>query len=96
MVPTIFDLCVPRADVLAGTARDSDFAADLAQVIRNDGGPEEYRDASKFFANTHPTRGLQSLLRNVCGRLSGHGGSVSAIFRLDTSFGGGNTSRPIQ
>ncbi|MDO9713493.1 ATP-binding protein [Paracraurococcus lichenis] len=91
MVPTIFDLCIPRADVLAGTSSDADFAADLAHVLRGHGGPAEYRDATKFFANTYPTRGLRSLLQNVCGRLSGGGASVAAIFRLDTSFGGGKT-----
>lgn len=91
MVPTIFDLCVPRADVLDGTASDSDFAADLARVLREYGRPGAYSQASSFFANTYPTRGLQSLLRNVCGRISGQGGAVSAIFRLDTSFGGGKT-----
>lgn len=88
--PTIFDLCTPRPDVLAGTASDSDFAADLAHVLRGH-GPAEYNDAARFFGNTYPTRGLQSLLQNVCGRISGRGGAVSAIFRLDTSFGGGKT-----
>ena len=38
-----------------------------------------------------PTRGLKSLLANVCARLSGTGTEVAAIFRLDTSFGGGKT-----
>ena len=90
-VTTIFDLCTPRLDVLAGTASDSDFAADLSHVIRGSGGPAEYSDPQRFFANTFPTRGLKSLLANVCGRLSGRGGSVAAIFRLDTSFGGGKT-----
>lgn len=90
LVPTIFDFCTPRPDVLAGAISDSDFAADLAHVIRNQGEPDEYTDPPRFFANTYPTRGLQSLLRNVCGRISGQG-SVAAIFRLDTSFGGGKT-----
>lgn len=87
---TIFDLCTPRSDVLAGTSSDSDFAADLSHVIK-DQGPDEYTKAHLFFANTYPTRGLKSLLQNVCARISGAGGSVSAIFRLDTSFGGGKT-----
>jgi predicted AAA+ superfamily ATPase len=90
-VPTIFDLCVPRVDVLAGTASDSDFAADLSHVIRGSGGPVEYSDSARFFANTFPTRGLKNLLANVCTRLSGKSGAVAAIFRLDTSFGGGKT-----
>lgn len=87
----IFDVCTPRADVLAGTASDSDFAADLSRVVRGGAGADEYSDPTKFFANTYPTRGLKSLLSNVCARLSGRGSSVAAIFRLDTSFGGGKT-----
>ncbi len=90
-VPTIFDLCEPRADVRAGTSSDADFAADLARVLRGHDAPEEYADPVRFFANTHPTRGLKSLLANVCGRLSGRGSSVAALFRLDTAFGGGKT-----
>lgn len=90
MAKTIFDLCEPRADVLSNAMTESDFAADLAAVIRKE-GPEEYRLADRFFANTYPTRGLKSLLSNVCGRLSGKGDSVAAIFRLDTSYGGGKT-----
>jgi len=31
------------------------------------------------------------LLGNVCTRLTGKPGAVAAIFRLDTSFGGGKT-----
>ena len=90
MAPRIFDLCGPRADVLAGTISESDFAADLAQVIRGN-APEEYRDADRFFDNTYPTRGLKNLLSNVCRRLSGAGGEAASIFRLDTQFGGGKT-----
>jgi predicted AAA+ superfamily ATPase len=90
-IPTIFDLCRPRPDVLAGTSSDSDFAADLAHVVRGSGGPVEYSDPSRFFANTYPTRGLKSLLANVGTRLTGRPGAVAAIFRLDTSFGGGKT-----
>ena len=88
---TIFDLCEPRADVLDGTASDSDFAADLSHVLRTGGKPTAYSDPKLFFANTYPTRGLKNLLANVCTRLSGRPGAVSAIFRLDTSYGGGKT-----
>ncbi len=89
--PLIYDLCKPRPDVLAGTSSDSDFAADLSHVLRGGGGPAEYSDPVRFYANTYPTRGLRNLLANVCSRLSGGGSTVSAIFRLDTSFGGGKT-----
>lgn len=88
---TIFELCTPREDVLRGAITESDFAADLSQVIRGKEGPVEYRVPASFFANTYPTRGLKNLLRNVCARLSGAGGEVASIFRLDTTYGGGKT-----
>jgi predicted AAA+ superfamily ATPase len=88
---TIFELCEPQPDIRAGTAADADFAADLSHVVRGAGGPAECVDAARFFTDTYPTRGLKSLLANVCARLSGRGGAVAAAFRLDTSFGGGKT-----
>ena len=90
MVPTIYETCRPRTDVLEGTITEADFAADLAQVITGEGNAE-YLDPARFFANTYPTRGLKNLLENVCRRLSGAGGEVASIFRLDTSYGGGKT-----
>ena len=54
-------------------------------------GNSEYVDAARFFANTCPTRGLKNLLADVGRRLSGAGGEAAAIFRLDTSYGGGKT-----
>ena len=87
--PTIFEVCRPRADVLAGKVAEADFAADLAQVVKGEASAE-YADPARFFANTYPTEGLRRLLANVCRRLSGTGGEAAAIFRLDTSYGGGN------
>ena len=89
-IPTIFETCRPRADVLRGTITEADFAADLAQVIAGSGSAE-YLAPARFFANTYPTRGLKNLLANVCRRLAGAGGEVASIFRLDTSYGGGKT-----
>ena len=89
-IPTIFESCQPRPDVLKGSLAEADFAADLAQVIAGR-GPQEYLDPARFFANTYPTRGLGNLLLNVCQRLSGTGEEAAAIFRLDTSYGGGKT-----
>lgn len=90
VLPSIFELCQPRADVMAGTVAESDYAANLANVL-NGRASRDYTDAPTFFTNTYPTEGLKELLVNVCGRLSGRGDSVSAVFRLDTSFGGGKT-----
>ncbi|WP_412049467.1 ATP-binding protein [Hoeflea sp. Naph1] len=89
-LPNIFDLCKPREDVVTGTIADSDYAANLANVLTGRAS-RDYTDAPTFFTNTYPTEGLKELLVNVCGRLSGRGESVSAVFRLDTSFGGGKT-----
>jgi hypothetical protein len=92
MTPTIFDLCEPRPDVLKGSIKDSDFAADLAQVINRDlKAAPEYVDSATFFANTYPTAGLKQILENVCRRLTGVGGESASIFRLDTQYGGGKT-----
>lgn len=76
--------------MVTGTIADSDYAANLANVL-NGRASRDYTDAPTFFMNTYPTEGLKELLTNVCGRLSGRGESVSAVFRLDTSFGGGKT-----
>ena len=90
MPQTIFESCVPRPDVAAGTTKDEQFAADLAQVIRGT-APDEYRVPAVFFRNSYPTRGMKELLKAVCQRLSGRGGEVGSVFRLDTQYGGGKT-----
>jgi hypothetical protein len=90
MVSNLFDICEPRSDVLQGSVKESDFAADLAQVLRHE-APEEYTDPALFFANTYPTKGLKNILKLVAMRVQGHPGQVGAIFRLDTQFGGGKT-----
>ena len=89
-VPTIFDLCRPREDILKGAVSEAEFAADLAQVLTGTASTD-YSNPVRFFGNTYPTRGLKDLLANVCRRLSGAGGEAAAIFRLDTSYGGGKT-----
>ena len=87
---TIYEVCEPRDDVLAGIGADQDFAADLASVVRND-ARAVYGDATQFFANTYPTKGLKELLASVCRRVSGAEEAPASIMRLDTSYGGGKT-----
>lgn len=89
-VATVFDLCVPREDVLKGGVSESDYAANLTAVLSGRAGPD-YTDPTQFFSNTYPTVGMRELLKNVCRRLSGRKDAISATFRLDTSFGGGKT-----
>jgi hypothetical protein len=87
---SIFESCEPRPDVLQGANKDESFAADLAAVISGT-APPEYADPGVFFQHTYPTRGLKALLKAVCQRLSGKGGEVASVIRLDTQFGGGKT-----
>ena len=89
-LPTVFETCEPREDVLTGTIAEADFAADLAKVIRGNAS-DDYQIPARFFANTYPTAGLKNLLRNVLARLTGDPSAAACIFRLDTSYGGGKT-----
>lgn len=90
MLDNLFAICTPRADVQQGALRESDFAADLSQVLRGD-APDEYTKPELFFANTFPTKGLKNALKLVALRVLGRPEQVGAIFRLDTQFGGGKT-----
>lgn len=63
----------PHKDVLEGTFKQSDFAADISQVHAGT-APLEYQDAEMFFARTFITEGMRLLLQSVAERLSGRGG----------------------
>ena len=89
-IPTIFNTCVPRSDVLSGATRDEQFMADLSQVVNGTALPD-YLDPALFFRNTFPTRGVRELMKAVCLRISGKGGEVSPVIRLGTQYGGGKT-----
>lgn len=92
-LPSIFDHCMPRREVLAGDLPDSIFAADLWDVLTGR-AHEDYRDPEHFFAGTYPTASLQVLLRDVGNRLAGISGGTP-VYRLETGFGGGKTHAPI-
>jgi predicted AAA+ superfamily ATPase len=78
----------PHKDVLEGTFKQSEFAADISQVHAGTATPE-YQDAEKFFARTFITEGMRLLLQSVAERLSGRGGDP--VVQLQTAFGGGKT-----
>lgn len=82
------ELITPHKDVLDGTFKQSEFAADLTQV-QNGSAPEEYKNAEKFFRRTYITEGMRLLLDSVAKRISGKGGDP--VIQLQTSFGGGKT-----
>lgn len=91
---TVFETCDPRPEVLKGELRDEMFAARLKDVIDGSADPV-YGEARLFFENTFPTDGLQTLIREVLGRLSGKSPANSPFIRLETSFGGGKTHNLI-
>lgn len=94
MIRSIFELTVPRPEVLQGELSEEMFAARLRDVI--EGTAEAvYGDPRRFFENTYATAGLQTLLREVLGRLTGASPSNNPIIRLETSFGGGKTHNLI-
>lgn len=67
------EIARPHKDVLHGTFKQSEFAADISQVA-NGTAPPEYQDAEAFFARTFITEGMRLLLISVAQRLAGQGG----------------------
>lgn len=82
------DIAIPHQDVLKGTFKQSEFAADLTQVHSGDASAE-YQDPIMFFQRTFITEGMSLLLDSVIKRLSGNGGDP--VIQLQTAFGGGKT-----
>ncbi len=82
------EIAKPHRDVLEGTFKQSEFAADITQVA-NGTAPAEYQDAEQFFARTFITEGMRLLLGSVAERLAGKGGDP--VIQLQTAFGGGKT-----
>ncbi|WP_204106067.1 MULTISPECIES: DUF499 domain-containing protein [Spirulina sp. CCY15215] len=93
MLPSILTTCIPRAEIQTGELAEEIFAAKIRPVVEGT-APRVYQDAEVFFANTFPTDGIKTLIREVFGRLTG-GEVGSAIIRLETSFGGGKTHDEI-
>jgi len=89
LLPSIFETCQPRGEILAGVLPDALFAADLWDVVGNK-AHQDYLDPARFFAGTHPTANLRLLLKDVAERLDGAEGGTST-FQLETGFGGGKT-----
>ncbi|MDJ0597044.1 MAG: DUF499 domain-containing protein [Pleurocapsa sp. MO_226.B13] len=93
MLPSIFETCIPREEILAGELSVDLFAAKLRSVVEGK-SPQIYQDSESFFANTFATDGIKTLIREVFSRLTGKS-SGSPVIRLETSFGGGKTHDEI-
>ena len=84
------DLGYPLVHLIAET----DIAVDLAQTVAGR-CRTEYLDRARSSAQRYPAQGLRNLISNVGRYLTGAGGEAAALFRLDTSYGGGKTPGPI-
>jgi len=90
----LYDVIEPRRDVLTGTLSDAVFAASLDEVVAGT-APGVYGNPETFFAGTHPSAGLKTLLSEVFGRLSGVEPDAPPVIRLETNLGGGKTHNLI-
>jgi hypothetical protein len=93
MLPSIFETCIPREEILAGELSVDLFAAKLRSVVEGK-APQIYQNSESFFANTFATDGIKTLIKEVFSRLIGKS-SGSPVIRLETSFGGGKTHDEI-
>lgn len=93
MLPSIFTACVPKAEIQSGNLSAEIFAAKLISVVEGK-APYVYQNADAFFANTYPTDGLKSLIKEVFSRLN-KSAAGAPVIRLETSFGGGKTHDEI-
>ena len=84
------EIARPHKDVLEGTFKQSEFAADITQVANGTATPD-YQDAEKFFSRTFITEGMRLLLMSVAQRLAGSGSGGDPVIQLQTAFGGGKT-----
>lgn len=82
------EIAKPHKDVLEGTFKQSEFAADIS-LVASGKATDEYQDAVMFFSRTFITEGMRLLLTSVVQRLSGLGGDP--VIQLQTAFGGGKT-----
>jgi predicted AAA+ superfamily ATPase len=98
-IPSLFDNCEPRSDVIQGKLEEQQFAANLGTVAFEEEGVDVYKQANSFFQTTYPTEGLESILTNLMAQFSNQSEEDSqytnSILALDTTFGGGKTHNLI-
>lgn len=83
------EIALPHHDVLSGTLKQSEFAADISEVLKGT-APEIYQKPEMFFSRTFITAGMHQLLVSVLRRLAS-GKDGDPVVQLQTNFGGGKT-----
>jgi predicted AAA+ superfamily ATPase len=82
------DVIIPHQDVQDGRFKQTEFAADLAEVLSGKAAPE-YADPTEFFHRTYLTTGMKRFLVTCLERVATPGGEP--IIQIKTAFGGGKT-----
>ncbi len=78
-----------REDLKSGELPLHMFAADLYEVIMQNGKRPIYEDPEKFFSLTFPTYNLRKLVKDVVLRVAGK--NDKAVRQLELTYGGGKT-----
>ena len=78
-----------RDDLRSGELPMNMFAADLYEVLMQNGKHPVYERPEQFFALTFPTYNLRQLVRDVVLRLAGK--NDKAVRQLELTYGGGKT-----
>ncbi len=78
-----------RDDLKSGELPLHMFAADLYEVMMQNGKRPIYEKADEFFSLTYPTHNLRNLVREVVLRLAGK--NDKAVRQLELTYGGGKT-----
>src|SRR5215204_3103167 len=78
-----------RDDLKSGELPLHLFAADLYEVMMQNGKRPIYEKPEQFFALTFPTHNLRNLVREVMLRLAGK--NDKAVRQLELTYGGGKT-----
>jgi hypothetical protein len=83
------DVVKLRDDLRSGDLPLHMFAADLYEVMMQNGKRPIYEKPEEFFALTFPTHNLRGLVRDVVLRLAGK--NDKAVRQLELTYGGGKT-----
>jgi hypothetical protein len=78
-----------REDLKSGDLPLHLFAADLYEVMMQNGKRPVYENPTEFFGLTYPTHNLRNLVREVVLRLAGK--NDKAVRQLELTYGGGKT-----
>ncbi|MDZ4820706.1 MAG: DUF499 domain-containing protein, partial [Planctomycetota bacterium] len=78
-----------RKDLKSGELSLHMFAADLYEVMMQNGARPIYENPNEFFSLTYPTHNLRNLVREVVLRLAGK--NDKAVRQLELTYGGGKT-----